>query len=117
MKLNGNEVTIKPVLAGDFVELRNLYDAYLTGTIQDSAQELNEKLKALLSFALKRTDPSLAADPAPLISTDSPAALDSDEIDEIVFAAAGGRGKVLEALKNEMAAWIRLNIKASGLDS
>jgi hypothetical protein len=113
MLLNGNETTIRPVLALDFPELRALYEAYYVSGLSDEPKEHKEALLALLTFALKRTN----VDPSPLLDTSNPNALDVDDVDEIVFAAGGSRGKVLMLIRDEMPKWWQVAFRATGPDS
>jgi len=117
MLLNGQDVKIKPVLALDFPELRELYSSFYTSSLSDEREEHKKALSTLLAFALKRSDPVLSADPSPLFDSDNPNALDIDEIDELIFAAGGNRGKVLRMMRDEMVNWMKVALRVSGPDS
>lgn len=108
MLLNGNEIKIKPVLALDFPELRALFSAYYTSSLGADKEESSAALRDLLALSLKRSDPAI--DPSLLLDPSNPNALDIDEIDEIVFAAGGNRGKVLRLLRDEMVNFMRMEM-------
>lgn len=115
MLLNGQELKIKPVLALDFSELRTLFADYYTSGLDANKKEYKKALKSLLTCALQRTDPKLSTDPSPLIA--GPNALDVDEVDDLIFAAGGNRGKVLRLLRDEIVNFMKMTLTDGGLDS
>lgn len=94
MQIRDKDVLIKPILAADFPDLRDLYNEYITGAIHLKKPELVKVGQKLLAFALKRTDPVLAKDPK-LFSE-----LDGDEVKQIVSDACGDLKNSLQVATN-----------------
>ena len=94
MIIRDKDILIKPILAADFPDLRDLYNEYITGAIHLTKPELIKAGQKVLAFALKDTDPVLAKDPKLFKE------LSTDEVKQIVSDASGDLKNSLQVATN-----------------